>query len=315
MPILDLHCDTITELLRLKKSLSKNQINISIEKMLVSDVLCQFFVIFINLKNYENIEDTWKYFLKAHTKFNHEITKNSDFINFALNYDDIVKNRSQGKISAFLTLEEGGICANKLKKLDELHKIGIRLVTLTWNYENSIGFPNSEDPIIMNSGLKPFGKDFIKKMNSLRMLIDVSHLSDGGFWDVMELSKHPFVASHSNARAITNVTRNLDDSMLRALADKGGVVGINFYSKFLGNDGKGSIEQMITHINHIKKIAGIDSIALGSDFDGFMGNCEIKNSGEYIKLIDALKAQKYSSEEIDKITYKNAIRVIQEVVR
>ena len=315
MPIIDLHCDTITELLRLKKSLKKNELNASIEKLLASDVLCQFFAIFVKLENYETIDEAWEYYLKVYSKFDMEITQNSDSIALSLNYDDILKNRSEGKISAFLTVEEGGICGDKLKRLDELHQIGVRLITLTWNYENSIGFPNSSDVGIMSSGLKTFGKDFVKKMNYLGMLIDVSHLSDKGFWDVVELSKYPFVASHSNARAITNVTRNLDDPMLKALADKGGVTGINFFSKFLGDDGQGSVEQMVTHINHIKNVAGIDVIALGSDFDGFTGNCEIKDSGEYIKLIEALKAEKYTSEEIDKITYKNAARVIQEVVR
>ena len=315
MPIIDLHCDTITELLRLKKSLKKNELNVSIEKLLASDVLCQFFAIFVKLENYETIDEAWEYYLKVYSKFDMEITQNSDSIALSLNYDDILKNRSEGKISAFLTVEEGGICGDKLKRLDELHQMGVRLITLTWNYENSIGFPNSSDVGIMSSGLKTFGKDFVKKMNSLGMLIDVSHLSDKGFWDVVELSKYPFVASHSNARAITNVTRNLDDPMLKALADKGGVTGINFFSKFLGDDGQGSVEQMVTHINHIKNVAGIDVIAVGSDFDGFTGNCEIKDSSEYIKLIEALKAEKYTSEEIDKITYKNAARVIQEVVR
>src|SRR5699024_7042079 len=111
-----------------------------------------------------------------------------------------------------------------LRRLHEFYDAGVRLITLTWNYENAAGYPNSRDSSVMRKGLKPFGKVLIEEMNDLGMIIDVSHLSDGGFWDVARRSKKPFIASHSNARAVTSHPRNLTDEMIRAIAEKGGVI-------------------------------------------------------------------------------------------
>ena len=119
-------------------------------------------------------------------------------------------------------MEEGGVLNEKQERLEELYRLGIRLITLTWNYENCLGYPNSRDGEVMNRGLKAFGLEIVERMNALGMLVDVSHLSDGGFWDCIRVSRAPIIASHSNARALCGVPRNLTDDMLRALAEKGG---------------------------------------------------------------------------------------------
>ena len=152
-------------------------------------------------------------------------------------------------------------------------------------------------------------------MNNLGMIIDVSHLSDGGFYDVSKNSRKPFVASHSNARAISNHPRNLTDDMIRTLALSGGVMGINFEKHFLGHNNLSRIEDMLAHIQHIKNIGGIDCISLGTDFDGISNKgLEVKNIGEIEKLSMALSKNNFSEEEIEKIFYKNALRVIKEVL-
>ena len=149
------------------------------------------------------------------------------------------------------------------------------------------------------------------------MIIDVSHLSDRGFWDVINTSTKPIVASHSNCRSICKHVRNLTDEMIIALNKNGGIMGMNYCNEFLDNDpqiGRRTIECLIKHIKYIKKLVGVDVIALGSDFDGINNNIELKDASLLTKLVDALYANGFTKEEIDKITYKNALRVFQEVL-
>ncbi|WP_243577985.1 dipeptidase [Clostridium minihomine] len=314
MSYIDLHCDTISLLLEREIPLFSNEIDVSIEKMKTSDVFCQFFAMFIRMSDFENVDESYAYLKKMYHVYQKEMEENKEHIRPALCAADIHKNRREGKLSGVLTVEEGGVIGQEMDRLEELYNMGVRLITLTWNYENSLGFPNSDDPAVMEAGLKPFGKEVVERMNDLHMLIDVSHLSDGGFWDVAQMSRGPFVASHSNSRSVRDFRRNLTDDMLRTLAEKGGVTGINFYHKFLGEDGNGSVPDMVRHIKHIKNVAGIDTIALGSDFDGFSGPCEIRNCAQFYKLADALSAAGFTDSEIEKICWKNALRVIDSVL-
>lgn len=314
MSFIDLHCDTISLLLENGKSLYQNDIDVSIEKMKESDVFCQLFAMFVRMSDFEGPDAAYDYVKKMYAVYLKEMEENKEHIRPALCAEDVSNNRKQGLLSGILTVEEGGIIHNDIERVRELYDMGVRLVTLTWNYENSLGYPNSDEPEVMNAGLKPFGKQVVQYMNELGMLVDVSHLSDGGFWDVVKLCPGPFVASHSNSRTVRDFRRNLSDDMLRALADKGGVTGINFYHKFLGEDGLGSVADMVRHIRHIKQVAGIDVIALGSDFDGFSGPCEVRNCAQFYKLTDALSIGGFTDDEIEKICWKNAFRVIQSVL-
>lgn len=313
VPILDFHCDTASEMLD-GRSLYQNNGMLSIEKMRKGGVFCQFFAIYINIKDHESMAAAYDHFMKIYGNFTKELNENREHITLARNAKEISAARREGKIAALLTLEEGAILDNNLKRVDELYEMGVRLITLTWNHENCIGFPNSVDPELMKMGLKPFGKDAVELMQELGIIIDVSHLSDGGFWDVAKPGKKPFIASHSNARGVCNHTRNLSDEMLKALADAGGITGINFYHKFLGDDETGSIEQMLAHIKHIRNVAGIDTIAMGSDFDGFEGPCGLADCSQFPLLVDALANAGYSDDEIEKICRKNAMRVIEQIL-
>ena len=217
----------------------------------------------------------------------------------------------ENKLSAFLTVEEGGFLQGNLERLDEFYKLGLRLITLTWNYENSIGYPNSRDKNIRSKGLKPLGFAVRERLNE--SYDDVSHLSDGGFYDCINHSKKPIIASHSNARALRNVPRNMSDDMLRLLGEKGGVIGINFAPDFLGIDGVSRVEYMVKHIKFLVNISGIEAISLGTDFDGITGILEINNSGDMDKLIYSLAKSGFNSSEIEKISLKcNAARIIKE---
>ena len=241
-----------------------------------------------------------------------------DYVKICKSYDEFLQNKSQNIISAFLTLEDGRSVNGDLKRLDHFYEKGIRLITLTWNNENCIGFPNSKDPDIMNKGLKPFGIELIERMNQLGVIIDVSHLSDGGFYDVAKYSKKPFTASHSNSRILSPHTRNMTDDMIKVLADKGGIMGLNLGPEFLNEDitnKNSTVALMVKHLNHQKNIGGIEVLALGSDFDGVFGNMEINGCDKYYLLFDALKKDGWTEQEIEMLAYKNAERFLKDVLK
>lgn len=310
MKLIDLHCDTILRCIDSKGEikLGKNDLCIDIQKLRGAGSLAQFFAMYVDM---EKDAEPMHRCLDMIDTFYNEIEENSADIAFAGNSADMEKNRSEGKISAFLTVEEGGAMEGKLQNLRSLYRLGVRLITLTWNYPNSIGYPNFQWEH-KDKGLTPFGEEVVAEMNRLGMLIDVSHLSDQGFYDVARLSQKPFVASHSNARSVTNHYRNLSDDMLRKLAEKGGITGLNLEPDFL--DDGGSVEAMVRHVTHMRNIAGIEVIAIGTDFDGTNHLTAIKDASYMGILFDALSKAGFKAGEIDKISYKNAERVISEVL-
>jgi membrane dipeptidase len=312
MHVIDFHCDTIHELLKSEKdsNLYKNNLSVDIEKMKKGGSLAQFFALYINLEKTNNPLDTC---LKLLDKFYIELDKNKKHLSLATNYNDIIKNNLENKISAFLTIEGGEALNGSLYNLRNFHRLGVSLITLTWNFPNEIGFPNCKEEY-MNKGLTTFGIELVEELNRLCMLIDVSHLSDKGFYDVAKFSKKPFVASHSNSRAITNHPRNLTDDMIKILSEAGGIIGVNFEESFLGTNSPASISDMVKHIKHIKTVGGIEVISLGSDFDGIDIPSEIENIAQMGKLIDELKKNSFSEEDIEKIFYKNALRIIKDVL-
>lgn len=317
MYIVDMHCDTLLSLDE-NTHLRNNNLDIDLTRMKQSNYLLQNFAIFTN---YDKVKDRVPYVLKNINKFYKEIEANKDLIKQVFSYKDIEENKL---MSAMLTLEEGDVVNNDLDILELYYRLGVRMIALTWNFKNSIGSPNfTPNPdryqmlrtLNTTDGLTPFGKEYIKKCNELGIIIDVSHLGDKGFEDVLELSTKPIVASHSNARAICDVARNLSDEMILKLHKNNGVMGMNFCEDFISNDSNGSVENIIKHIDHIKELCCIDNIGLGSDFDGIKKRKKMSDCSQMYMLIDALKEHGYSNEEIEKICYKNVLRVYKEVLK
>lgn len=310
MKLIDLHCDTILNCINSdgKIKLNRNDLCIDIRKLKRADSLGQLFALFVDLEKYNNPMDRCLYMIDG---FYREIEENSNDIAFAGSIKELKKNRSEGKISAFLTVEEGGVLEGRLQNLRTLYKRGVRLITLTWNYPNCIGYPNFQWEH-KDKGLTAFGVEVVAEMNRLGMLIDVSHLSDQGFYDAARLSKKPFVASHSDARTVVNHWRNLSDDMLKKLAEKGGVAGLNLEPEFLGE--VGSVEAMVKHVIHMTNTAGIEAVAIGTDFDGCSPLTAITNIGDIHILVYALSKAGFSDEDIEKIMYRNAKRVIKDVL-
>ncbi len=322
MKYVDMHCDTITGLYRNKGSLRENDMHIDLGKMKKGECLLQNFAIFTYLPKQDAS------FTRAAIDYYYEqMDANKDLIAPAYCYDDIIKNETNGLMNGLLTLEEGAVIDNDLAKLDDYYNLGVRMITLTWNFANGIGFPNftpvegMERPEMLRitnqkDGLTDFGIQYVRRMEELGMIVDVSHLSDAGFYDVVKYSTKPFVASHSNARSVCGVARNLTDEMIRLLAEKGGVTGLNYCSSFIDDNDTGytSIASMVEHVRHIAKVGGIDCIGLGSDFDGIGSTLEIKDCSGMQKLYDALTPY-FTQEELEKIFYKNVLRVYKEVLR
>lgn len=234
--LIDLHCDTISELQKRgdEETLLENQLCVHMEALKRAGTMVQFFACFADGKEYEDGKtvwngrhrqigpEAWDRAYKAVLDMIRRIRKEEqEGLVVVESYDEILENDRQHRITAVATVEEGGVLNEKQERLEELYRLGIRLITLTWNYENCLGYPNSRDGEVMNRGLKAFGLEIVERMNALGMLVDVSHLSDGGFWDCIRVSRAPIIASHSNARALCGVPRNLTDDMLRALAEKG----------------------------------------------------------------------------------------------
>lgn len=321
MKYVDMHCDTITNLYRENGALRKNDLHIDIEKMEKGECLLQNFAVFTYLPKQDSAF-TWA----AIDYYYRQLEANKDKIRAVYTYDDILKNEEEGLISGLLTLEEGAVIDGDLKNLERYYDAGVRMIALTWNFENGIGYPNftpskdSNEDILRKTdkehGLTDFGIEYVRKMEELGMIVDVSHLSDKGFYDVLKYTTKPFVASHSNARAVCSVARNLDDEMIKLLAQRGGVMGLNYCSAFIEENDEGytSIEGMVKHIRHIADVGGIDCIGLGSDFDGIESRLEIKDASGLPKLYEALKKY-FSEEEIEKIFYKNVLRVYKEVLK
>lgn len=313
-----MHCDTIWLMMRTENAvLHKNNLCVDIEKMKQARSLAQFFACFIymeELKGEKRFEKGYQMALQMIKKGKSEFEKNADVIALAYNYDTLMKNKENGKMSAILTIEEGGILDGDMSRLRMLYEEGIRLVTLTWNGENCIGYPNSRDVKFMQMGLKEFGVEVVENMNNMGMIIDVSHLSDGGFWDVIKHSKKPIVASHSNARTLCNHPRNLTDDMIRAMADQGGVAGINFYPYFLNEKGNATVEHIANHVEHMYQVGGEDFIAIGTDFDGFdEGDLDIQHIGEMPLAYQVIKKRGFTERQMDKIWSGNIMRVIKSV--
>lgn len=312
MNLIDLHCDTafLMSIAKEPIELRNNNLCVDLERMKQAGSMAQFFASFIHMKYFDgDFDKAYEAALAMMRRTKAEIAKNSDMISLATNYDELMKNHKNGLMSGILTVEEGGIIHGKMERLEELHREGVRLITLTWNFENCFGYPNGAE-----GGLKPFGIEAVERMNDLGMIVDVSHLSDGGFWDVMKYSKKPAIASHSNARRECGHRRNLTDEMIRALAEKGGISGLNFYPAFLSDEGKANVDDIVRHMLHMYHVGGEEFVAIGTDFDGFEGAVDgLEHMGKMPEFYEALRKRKFTDSQIEKFCYKNALRVIREV--
>lgn len=314
MRFIDLHCDTLW--LSFKQHLEDiydlPDTMLDVKRAKQSGELAQIFAIFMPPPERNEASNDSEYLEHCFRVFNTTIARHPDAIVMASS-----GKLEAGKLNAFLSFEDGRPIDGKLENLEQYYQKGIRLITLTWNGENCFGFPQSTNPENMARGLKPFGKDALCRMNELGIIVDVSHLSDGGFSDVAALSTKPFVASHSNCRALSPHRRNLTDDMIRVLAEAGGVAGLNFCPAFLNQniECEDSTAALISaHAQHFIKVGGVECVAMGSDFDGISGKLEIGRVETVPCLFEQFHHDGLNDDVIEKIAWKNAQRVFNDVL-
>ena len=328
MKVWDLHCDTLAELRYAArrgqpKDFALCDLMVDMDRLTRGDYLLQCFACFVNLGEeplnplqacleeidiYEQLLAQFPRLMRVRTP------------------EDIRALPGSGRIGAMLTVEEGGVCLDDPAVLRTLYRLGVRMMTLTWNHPNGLAHPNSVpgnvDDVwpcaaVTDKGVTEQGAAFLEEMERLRMVVDVSHLSDAGFWDVVRHTTRPFAASHSNARALCGHVRNLTDEMIRAMGERGCLIGLNYCASFLdANPDRHAVESRVTdmarHARYLCDLGGEDILALGSDFDGIGGKLELTGAQDMPKLADGLLQAGFTERQVEKIFYKNAMRFFEE---
>lgn len=308
-PVFDLHCDTALALLGQDMkggvSLLKNEGQLDLQRAKTLPGLAQCFACFTTpeFANWYQVSPVVA-FERELANLLYQLEKNSDIIQVAYTADDVKSNLKKGKMSAILTLEGAAGYGYDPALLEDLHKVGFRIASLGWNESNPLTGSH-----VTGEGLTEKGREFVKEANRLGMILDVSHISDQGFWDMMELSQKPVIATHSNSRCICNHSRNLTDDMFRAICQKGGVAGFNQYVEFVGEN-----PDLDTACDHILHFLELDPdgrhIALGGDLDG----CDTLVAGfegvqSYPLLAEALLRRGVGDEIVHRIFWDNAMEV------
>lgn len=235
-------------------------------------------------------------------------------------YEAIAQAVQEDQIAAVPTIE-GGYSMEEENAIELLHQyddLGVKALGYTWNTSNALGegadrVYNDPDETPSDGGLTELGEEVTKEMNDLGMMIDVSHMARTTFWDVIEASDDPVIASHSGTNELLDHQRNLTDEQMEALADNGGVLGVVFYPVFLTEDSEGYVDDVVDHIDHAVDVMGIDHVALGSDFDGAAMPEDLQDASELNKITEELENRDYSDEDIEKILGQNHLRVLEEI--
>lgn len=306
--IIDCHCDTIEKYADGTSTLDDpNSSHITLRGLKRGGVGLQFFAawagkpgVFAPLRRCLFLIDAY-----------HRLLSETPDLYPVLTFSDIHEAREQNRIGTVLTVEGGEALEGELSHLSLFHQLGVRGITLTWNYRNEIADGALEQR--SGGGLSAFGVQVVQEMNRMGMLVDVSHLSEAGFWDVAEISNKPYAATHSNAKGVWDHPRNLSDAQILAIKQAGGFVGINFYPPFLCKKNAG-IEDVLRHIEYIAALAGLEVLAFGSDFDGVDTlPQDIKGPEDYTLLIEELLKRNYTEGQIQQIAYRTVLHTLEQV--
>lgn len=237
-----------------------------------------------------------------------QIDANKETVGLALTATDIARLKKENKKAVLLGVENAYGVGNDIRHLSILKEMGVRYITLSHNGHNDVCDSASEAP--EHNGLSELGKEMVREMNRLGIMVDISHTSEKTSYDAIALSEYPVIASHSSAKALCDHRRNLSDDLMKALAAKGGVVQVCLYDAFLSDTPGATITHAIEHIDHIVRTVGIDHVGIGSDFDGGGGIPGVNAANEMINLTVELLRKSYSEEDIRKIWGGNLMRVM-----
>jgi membrane dipeptidase len=306
--VIDLHCDTLFECHSRGVGLQNRELAISLDKRPPQMHICQAMAIFIpdELRGQaaeDHFEAVYRLYERQIQQHREEIAPIQDVATI----DDALEKFPWATI---LTVEGGAALAGKLANIRKLYDYGVRVMTLTWNAANEIA-----GGCATNEGFTAFGRQAIREMENVGMVVDVSHLSDKGFAELCDQATRPFIATHSNARAVCNHRRNLTDAMFAEIRDRGGIVGLNYYNDFIVEEGaSASIVDLLKHVHHFLDLGGEDTLALGSDFDGADIPPYLDSVEKIVVLFEAMEKSGIPADVVEKIRYGNAERFFRQVI-
>ena len=309
MDLFDGHCDTMMRCYRYGYGIRENWGNQDLRRTSAFGRYGQFFALF-GEEVVENRVQLGEVLEAEYEIFRREMDKNQDLITFCRTGREAQEAFRQGKMAAFLSIEGADMIGCTLGGLERAWQMGVRAINLTWNHANVLCGTTEEEP---ERGLSEQGKAFARRMQELGMLVDVSHMSDAAFWDVAELAAKPFVATHSNSRALCDHVRNLTDEMFLAIKASGGTAGINMYRTFLGEPT--TVDTVVAHMEHFLALGGEETVAMGGDLDGCYDEMPDGITGvEHIeKIYNRLLQRNYSESLVHAIFFDNFMRVVNEV--
>ncbi len=318
MRLFDLHCDTLYECCETGKSLRENDLHINRKAAGRYEHYAQFFALFCGARPPEGLEKGRNCLLDTPEglrlgrllgTMKTEFSKNADWLSLCTDYESLERARLEHKAAAFLSIEGAELIPDKAH-IKEAYGAGVRMVALSWNYRNKYACGAVCDN---DEGLSEEGKELVKALSGMGVIIDVSHLSERGFWDVCELTEEPIVASHSNSKEICGSPRNLSDEQFLEIVRRGGLAGINLYAPFLTYESDAVLEDVIRHISHFLGLGGEKVLALGCDFDG----CDILPGGiEGLQDVYKLKERLNGIDKdiINGLFYDNALNFIKKML-
>ncbi len=308
MRVFDGHCDTISRFVKTGESLRRTAGHWSMDKAKAFTAYAQFFAAYSGQPQRPG-QSQFPIFLAQEALLEREIRANCHHMAFCADARSCQTAWAAGKVAAFLSVEGAELLDCDVDKLRQGYCLGLRAVNLTWNYANALSGSNLQEP---GRGLSDRGRDFVREMNKLGVLVDVSHLSDPGFWDVVATTASPIFASHSDSRTCHFHTRNLTDEQFTAIIRLHGVVGLNLCPEFLGEPC--TLDTVRRHLEHFLELGGEDAVALGGDWDGISrlpeGLCDVTG---WATLRRHLETCGYSETLLDKLFYKNLMRVVRQV--
>ena len=278
------------------------EIQIDFPKMRTGGIDAGFFAVDVTLalKNYLT------YALDAFGFFDEEVELSGGKVTIARSAQDILAAKQAGKLAAVMAVENSDVLEGSLNVLRMLHKIGVRSIGLTHNVRSLAADGNAETD--GGGGLTTFGVRLVQEMNRLGMLVDVAHINERGFCDVLAVTQRPVLVSHGNCKAVCDHPRNLSDAQIRALAENGGSMGVTFVPRFVDTDAP-TLDRLLDHIDHAVQLAGADHVGIGSDFDG--GGTLVKDATAFPEITDGLFKRGYSETDVRKILGENHLRVLR----
>lgn len=310
---IDGHCDTLSKALDGNTDLAENDLQFSFNNADKLGGGIQILASFVDTKYLNSKNGGFNRCNDILDKFNNYQSK--------YNCDLLIKDRTSllqtldcNKTKALLSIENGAAISNNIENVDYFYNRGVRMMSVTWNDDNELGTGAKTKS---DKGLTKLGFEYVKKLGKLGIIIDVSHLSEKSFWDVISLGYGNIVASHSNVYELCKNSRNLKDEQIKAIAKSGGVIGICYYTDFLNNKRKANVSDIVEHIKYIKELVGIDYVGLGSDFDGM----SLEKTADEVKSIlainnikNTLRKHGISQEDIEKIMWKNWYNFLKKAI-